>query len=94
MKGQSAQIIKEIAPAAGVAAGTLSGGIFTVLNYLPIVLGSIATISGTVLSIMLAWKAHNDIQGKKKLNQAELDDIKFRQQHDLPCRRCSDKIRR
>ncbi len=91
MKSVPMQAIKEIAPASGVAIGTLSGGIFTVLNYLPLLLGSIATVAGTILSVLLAWKTYNDIQSNKKLKRAELDDIKFRQKHDLPCRRCSDR---
>jgi uncharacterized membrane protein YebE (DUF533 family) len=91
MASESTQIMKEIAPAGGTAIATVSGGLLTALQYMPILLGCIATIAGTILSMMLAWKAYNDIQGSKKLKQAEIDDIKYRQKHDLPCRRCTDK---
>lgn len=86
MAAESAQALKGL----GVAGWTLSGGILTFLNYIPPVLGVVATLSGIVLSIMLAWKAYNDIHGNRKLRKAQIADIKFRRDNDLPCRRCGE----
>lgn len=91
MRADSINMVKEVGPPASVAVGTLGGGILTVLQYLPILLGCLATLAGTVLSIVLTLKAIGDIRENKKLRQAEIKDIKFRQENDLPCRRCTDK---
>ena len=88
MANDSIPIIKEIAPQAGIAGGTISGGMW--FNSLPVFLENTAIVAGIILSLMLAWKAYNDIQNNKRLRRAEIEDIRYRRDHDLPCRRCSD----
>lgn len=91
MKGETIQTIRETAPAAGVAAGTISAGVASFLNVVSPIIACIATLAGITLSLVLAWKAYNDVKNDKILRRAELDDIKFRQENDLPCRRCTDR---
>lgn len=85
MKGESAQMIK----GAMVAAPTLAGG--TYLLYTQTIIGCFGIMAGATLSVVLTIKAIKEMTWSRKLKQAELDDIQFRLENDLPCRRCSDK---
>ena len=87
MKQEAAQLTK----GALTAGGTMGGGIVVYLQALPAIISCFAIMCGAILSLFLAWKAYIDIQTTKRLSRAEVDDIKYRQDHDLPCRRCSDK---
>ena len=87
MKQEAVQLTK----GALTAGGTMGGGIAVYLQALPVVISCFAIMCGAILSIFLAWKAYTDIQTTKKLVRAEVDDIKYRQDHALPCRRCTDK---
>lgn len=87
MNQEAAQSIKGTL----TAGGTIGGGIAVYLEALPAVISCFAIMCGAILSLFLAWKAYIDIQTTKRLSRAEVDDIKYRQEHDLPCRRCSDK---
>ena len=87
MSQEAAQLTK----GALAAGGTMGGGVAVYLQALPVVISCFAIMCGAILSLFLAWKAYIDIQTTKRLIRAEVDDIKYRQEHDLPCRRCSDK---
>jgi hypothetical protein len=86
MSQESAQIAK----GAGVAVGTMGGGVYIV--YAQTIIGCIGILAGAVLSIVLTIKAVKDMKSSKMLKQATIEDIKYRQKHDLPCRRCSDDV--
>ena len=73
------------------AGGTRGGGVAVYLEALPSVISCFAIMCGAILSLFLAWKAYIDIQTTKRLRLAEIADIKYRQEYDLPCRRCTDK---
>ena len=85
MREESTQMIK----GGSIAVGTMGGGAYIV--YAQTVIGCFGILAGAVLSIVLTVKAIKDMKAKRVLNQAALDDIKYRQEHDLPCRRCTDK---
>ena len=65
MKQEAAQASKEIAVAGSAAAVTIGSGLSTFLEYIPPILGCFATLAGTILSIMLAFKAYNDIRNSR-----------------------------
>jgi len=85
MTEESAQIVKGLA----VAAPTVAGGAYLLIAQS--IIGMVGIAAGAILSIVLTVKAVVDIKYKKKMEKAQLADIKFRQEHDLPCRRCTDK---
>ncbi len=85
MRDESVQMIK----GAGIAAGTLGGGVYLV--YVQTIIGCLGILAGAILSIVLTVKAIKDMRWSKMLKRAEIDDIKYRQDNDLPCRRCTDK---
>ncbi len=89
MKGETTQLIKEVAPASALATATISGGVYIV--YIQTIIGCIGILTGSILSIVLAIKAIRDMKGNKLLRQAKINDIKYRQQHDLPLRRHTDE---
>lgn len=90
MNGETLQIIKSglIFALAGATAG---GGYLTWIEYIPAIAGLIGTVCASTLSLALAYKAFTDTWENKKTKLAEREDIKYRQEHDLPCRRCTDK---
>lgn len=94
MKQEAEQIAREIALTGGAAVFTIGSGLSTVLEYIPPILGCMATLAGTVLSIMLAVKAYNDIRNsraERRYREETIRDIEYRRDNNLPCRRCRDK---
>ena len=88
------QTTKETAIASGAAIATIGSGLSTFLEYIPPILGCMATLAGTILSIMLAVKAYNDIKNsraERRYREETIRDIEYRRENDLPCRRCVDK---
>lgn len=85
MTEESAQIIK----GTSVALPTLAGGVY--LLYAQTIIGMLGILAGAVLSIVLTIKAIVDIRTKRRMEKVQMADIKYRQEHDLPCRRCTDK---
>jgi hypothetical protein len=85
MKTESTQIIRD----ATIAIPTVAGGAY--LLYAQTVIGCFGILAGAILSIVLTIKGIREMSWKSKLHRAALEDIKFRQTNDLPCRRCTDK---
>lgn len=85
MKAESSQIIRD----AAIAVPTVAGGAY--LLYAQTVIGCFGILAGAILSIVLTVKGIREMSWKSKMNKAALEDIKFRQTHDLPCRRCTDR---
>ena len=80
-----------------VSTVTTAAGLGTVLNYLPDVLGSVATMAGIMLSWFLICKVRTETK-KIKLEMALLrereqkrhDEVEHRVEEGEPCRRESD----
>ncbi len=86
MKRESVQIIKD----ASVALPTVAGGAY--LLYAQTIIGCLGVLAGAILSIVLAVKAIREMRWNSKMHKANLEDIKYRQVNDLPCRRCTDDL--
>ena len=82
-----------------VSTVTTAAGLGTVLNYLPDVLGSVATMAGIMLSWFLIRKVRMETR-KIKLEmdvlrdreQARQDEIETRVESGEPCRREGDEL--
>ena len=88
------QQTKEIIVGGTIAGGTLASGVGTILQWLPPVLGCIATIVGIISSVFFMFKMHNDIKTSienRKYTKSLRKEIAERKKHGLPLARHADQ---